>query len=47
MLDDSLHIPINGSESAIRIEKYHSLPIKPKATDLAAANVVKALVEAK
>ena len=47
MLDDSLHLPINDSESAIRIEKYHSLPIKPKATDLAAANVVKALVKAK
>ena len=46
MLDDKIHMLINDSDSAMRVDKYHSLPIKPKATDLAAAKVVKALVEA-
>ena len=45
-LDNTLHNSLTGEDPSARIEKYHTLTIKPKSIDLAGAILVKAVVEA-
>ena len=45
-LDNTLHNSLTGEDPSARIEKYHTLTVKPKSIDLAGAILVKAVVEA-
>ena len=46
-LNNKLHTSLTSEDPAARIDKYHTLTIKPKSVNLAGAIIVKAVVEAK
>ena len=46
-LNNKLHASLTSEDPTARIEKYHTLTIKPKSVNIAGAIIVKAAVEAK
>ena len=46
-LNNKLHTSLTSDDPTARIDKYHTLTIKPKSVNLAGAIIVKAVVEAK